>query len=146
MPGVLSTPRPMPASSSPPENTPVSVTSPRVRSGSDTSIPLFAFIFLVALGVDYNIFLMARVREETAQGSLELEEESDEIYVEDACLRALAIAGVARAVELRGHAVVQAIRSPRDDLVLECNSRIGGASSADTRPRTHRRAVPAQAS
>jgi RND superfamily putative drug exporter len=33
--------------------------------GSDTSLPLFAFIFLVALGVDYNIFLMARVREET---------------------------------------------------------------------------------
>jgi RND superfamily putative drug exporter len=32
--------------------------------GSDTSLPLFAFIFLVALGVDYNIFLMARVREE----------------------------------------------------------------------------------
>ena len=34
-------------------------------SGSDPSLPLFAFIFLVALGVDYNIFLMARVREET---------------------------------------------------------------------------------
>jgi RND superfamily putative drug exporter len=34
--------------------------------GSDPSFPLFAFIFLVALGVDYNIFLMARVREETA--------------------------------------------------------------------------------
>jgi putative drug exporter of the RND superfamily len=33
--------------------------------GSDVSLPLFAFIFLVALGVDYNIFLMARVREET---------------------------------------------------------------------------------
>jgi RND superfamily putative drug exporter len=33
--------------------------------GSDPSLPLFAFIFLVALGVDYNIFLMARVREET---------------------------------------------------------------------------------
>ena len=32
--------------------------------GSDTSLPLYAFIFLVALGVDYNIFLMARVREE----------------------------------------------------------------------------------
>ncbi|QEC48046.1 MMPL family transporter [Baekduia soli] len=32
--------------------------------GSDPSLPLFAFIFLVALGVDYNIFLMARVREE----------------------------------------------------------------------------------
>ena len=33
--------------------------------GVDPSLPLFAFIFLVALGVDYNIFLMARVREET---------------------------------------------------------------------------------
>lgn len=32
--------------------------------GSDAAIPLFAFIFLVALGVDYNIFLMTRVREE----------------------------------------------------------------------------------
>jgi RND superfamily putative drug exporter len=33
--------------------------------GSDPALPLFAFIFLVALGIDYNIFLMARVREET---------------------------------------------------------------------------------
>jgi RND superfamily putative drug exporter len=33
-------------------------------SGVDPSFPLIAFIFLVALGVDYNIFLMARVREE----------------------------------------------------------------------------------
>ena len=32
--------------------------------GEDPSFPLLAFIFLVALGVDYNIFLMARVREE----------------------------------------------------------------------------------
>jgi len=32
--------------------------------GEDPSYALFAFIFLVALGVDYNIFLMARVREE----------------------------------------------------------------------------------
>jgi RND superfamily putative drug exporter len=32
--------------------------------GVDTGFPLFAFIFLVAFGVDYNIFLMARVREE----------------------------------------------------------------------------------
>jgi RND superfamily putative drug exporter len=32
--------------------------------GVDEYIPLFVFIFLVALGVDYNIFLMARVREE----------------------------------------------------------------------------------
>jgi RND superfamily putative drug exporter len=35
--------------------------------GSDPSLPLFAFVFLVALGIDYNIFLMARVREETAK-------------------------------------------------------------------------------
>jgi RND superfamily putative drug exporter len=33
--------------------------------GIDPALPLFAFIFLVALGIDYNIFLMARVREET---------------------------------------------------------------------------------
>ncbi len=33
--------------------------------GVDPSFPLFVFIFLVSLGVDYNIFLMARVREET---------------------------------------------------------------------------------
>jgi putative drug exporter of the RND superfamily len=33
----------------------------------DASVPTFAFIFLVALGVDYNIFLMDRVREEAAQ-------------------------------------------------------------------------------
>ncbi len=33
--------------------------------GADPSLALFAFIFLVALGVDYNIFLMTRVREET---------------------------------------------------------------------------------
>ncbi|HRC06769.1 MAG TPA: MMPL family transporter, partial [Miltoncostaeales bacterium] len=33
--------------------------------GVDPSFPLFGFIFLVALGVDYNIFLMARVREES---------------------------------------------------------------------------------
>ncbi len=35
--------------------------------GADTSFPLFAFIFLVALGIDYNIFLMTRVREESAK-------------------------------------------------------------------------------
>jgi putative drug exporter of the RND superfamily len=33
--------------------------------GSDPSLPLFAFVFLVALGVDYNIFLISRAREET---------------------------------------------------------------------------------
>ena len=33
--------------------------------GEDSGYPLFAFIFLVALGIDYNIFLMTRVREES---------------------------------------------------------------------------------
>ncbi len=36
-------------------------------AGADTSMPLFAFVFLVALGIDYNIFLMTRVREESAR-------------------------------------------------------------------------------
>ena len=36
-------------------------------AGGDTSFPLFAFIFLVALGIDYNIFLMTRVREEAGK-------------------------------------------------------------------------------
>jgi len=44
-------------------------------AGADVSMPLFAFVFLVALGIDYNIFLMTRVREEakrsgTHQGAL----------------------------------------------------------------------------
>jgi RND superfamily putative drug exporter len=34
-------------------------------AGADTSMPLFVFVFLVALGIDYNIFLMTRIREET---------------------------------------------------------------------------------
>jgi RND superfamily putative drug exporter len=36
-------------------------------AGADASFPLFAFIFLVALGIDYNIFLMTRVREESGK-------------------------------------------------------------------------------
>ena len=43
--------------------------------GVDASLPTYAFIFLVALGVDYTIFLMSRVREEarthgTREGTL----------------------------------------------------------------------------
>ena len=34
-------------------------------AGIDQTLPLLGFVFLVALGVDYNIFLMSRVREET---------------------------------------------------------------------------------
>ena len=35
-------------------------------SGQDANLPVLSFVFLVALGVDYNIFLMSRVREESA--------------------------------------------------------------------------------
>jgi putative drug exporter of the RND superfamily len=50
--------------------------------GSDPSLPLFAFVFLVALGVDYNIFLVARAREETLKHG-----------TRDGILRALAVTG-----------------------------------------------------
>ena len=50
--------------------------------GSDPSLPLFAFIFLVALGVDYNIFLVARAREETIRHG-----------TREGMLRALAVTG-----------------------------------------------------
>jgi RND superfamily putative drug exporter len=50
--------------------------------GSDPSLPLFAFVFLVALGVDYNIFLLARAREETIKHG-----------TREGILRALAVTG-----------------------------------------------------
>ncbi len=36
-------------------------------TGGDPAIPLYGFVFLVALGIDYSIFLMTRVREESQQ-------------------------------------------------------------------------------
>jgi putative drug exporter of the RND superfamily len=36
-------------------------------NGADPSLPLWVFVFLVALGIDYNIFLMTRVHEEAKQ-------------------------------------------------------------------------------
>jgi RND superfamily putative drug exporter len=49
---------------------------------ADPAFPLFAFVFLVALGIDYNIFLMTRVREETLQYG-----------TRDGILRGLAVTG-----------------------------------------------------
>jgi putative drug exporter of the RND superfamily len=50
--------------------------------GADPSVPLFGFVFLVALGIDYNIFLMTRVREETMT-----------LGTRDGTLRGLALTG-----------------------------------------------------
>jgi len=50
--------------------------------GADPVVPLFGFVFLVALGVDYNIFLMTRVREEAVHHG-----------TRDGTLRGLALTG-----------------------------------------------------
>ena len=50
--------------------------------GSDPAILLIAFVFLVALGIDYNIFLMTRAREESAR-----------LGAKRGVLRALAVTG-----------------------------------------------------
>ncbi len=50
--------------------------------GEDPSLLLFSFLFLVALGCDYNIFLMARVREEAVRSG-----------TEQGMVRALAVTG-----------------------------------------------------
>ena len=52
------------------------------ESGFDPNLAIFGFIFLVALGVDYNIFLMDRVREEARH-----------VGTERAALRALVVTG-----------------------------------------------------
>ena len=38
--------------------------------GADPAVIIFGFVFLVALGIDYNIFLMTRVREETMKAGV----------------------------------------------------------------------------
>ena len=40
-------------------------------AGADAAFPLWAFVFLVSLGIDYNIFLMTRVREDAASADTE---------------------------------------------------------------------------
>lgn len=50
--------------------------------GADPSVPLFAFTFLIALGVDYSIFLMTRVREESLR-----------VGTREGVLRGLAVTG-----------------------------------------------------
>jgi putative drug exporter of the RND superfamily len=51
-------------------------------AGVESVIPIYIFIFLVALGVDYNIFLSARIREE-----------SGHLGLRDGTLRALGVTG-----------------------------------------------------
>jgi putative drug exporter of the RND superfamily len=41
-------------------------------AGADAALPLYTFVFLVALGIDYNIFLMSRVREESRRQGTQL--------------------------------------------------------------------------
>ena len=84
--------------------------------GEDPSYPLFAFIFLVALGIDYNIFLMARVREE-----------AQTLPTEQAMLKGLAVDG--RRHHLGGN-------RPRGHVL---RSRRAAARRADP-DRRHRRA------
>lgn len=50
--------------------------------GADPAVIIFGFVFLVALGIDYNIFLMTRVREETIKHG-----------VREGTLRALVVTG-----------------------------------------------------
>ena len=50
--------------------------------GSDPQVLLIGFVFLVALGIDYNIFLMTRAREESLRHG-----------TRDGVLRALAVTG-----------------------------------------------------
>lgn len=50
--------------------------------GADPVVVIFGFVFLVALGIDYNIFLMTRVREETGK-----------LGVQQGTLKALVVTG-----------------------------------------------------
>ena len=99
--------------------------------GEDPSYPLFAFIFLVALGVDYNIFLMARVREEAHRMS-----------TRDAMLTSLAVTGgviTSAGVVLAGTFAVLAV------LPLIALTQIGDHGRARGPARHARRAVDPRA-
>ena len=52
------------------------------RSSTERALPLYGFLFLIALGVDYTVFLMGRAREETAR-----------VGTRAGVLRALAVTG-----------------------------------------------------
>jgi putative drug exporter of the RND superfamily len=80
-------------------------------AGSDVSVPLYAFVFLVALGIDYNIFLMTRVREESAR-----------LGTHDGALRGLAVTG---GVITSAGLVLAATFSVRDMLPLVTMTEIG---------------------
>jgi RND superfamily putative drug exporter len=51
-------------------------------AGADPAVIIFGFVFLVALGIDYNIFLMTRAREETIK-----------LGVREGTLKALVVTG-----------------------------------------------------
>jgi putative drug exporter of the RND superfamily len=80
-------------------------------AGSDVSVPLYAFVFLVALGIDYNIFLMTRVREESAR-----------LGTHDGALRGLAVTG---GMITSAGLVLAATFSVRDMLLLVTMTEIG---------------------
>ena len=69
-------------------------------AGADPVVPLFAFVFLIALGVDYSIFLMTRVREESVK-----------VGTRAGVVRGLAVTG--GVITSAGHRAGHHVRGPR---------------------------------